>query len=100
MTGFAIMPFAPTFDDVYRVMGRALKSVDDGLTLVRLDEIVTPGRISDDLVAELQKATLCIADVTGANPNVMWEVGFAAALSKPTVAMYAFRSPVIGGVTR
>jgi len=38
-------------------------------------------------VAEIRRATLCIADVTDANPDVMWEVGFAAALGKPVVAI-------------
>jgi hypothetical protein len=39
------------------------------------------------MVRELQNASLCIADLTGANPNVMWEFGFATALNKPTIAL-------------
>ena len=35
----------------------------------------------------MSSAALCVADVTGGNPNVMWEVGFVAALKKPLVVI-------------
>ena len=80
---FVMMPFAAEFDDVYEAIRRAVATVDDGLELIRLDEVRAAGRISDDMVEELTTCSLCIADVSGSNPNVMWEVGFATALKKP-----------------
>src|SRR5262249_55045769 len=43
------------------------------------------GRITDRLVEEIHSASLCVADLTGGKPNVMWEVGYAMALGKPTI---------------
>src|SRR5579862_7037626 len=86
-TAFVIMPFSPEFDDVYEAIQRAVAEVDAGLDVVRLDEVRSAGRISDDLVHGIESAALCIADVSGANPNVMWEVGYAAALRKPLIVL-------------
>lgn len=86
-TAFIIMPFATEFDDVYDVVKGSVASVDQSMKVIRLDEIRAAGSITEDLVAEIRKSTLCIADVTDANPNVMWEVGFAAALGKPIIAI-------------
>lgn len=84
---FVIMPFASEFDDVYDTVKQAISTVDDALKVVRLDEVRAAGKISDDLVRELSTASLCIADVTGGNANVMWEVGYAAALRKPLIVL-------------
>lgn len=81
------MPFAREFDDVYAHIKLAVESAvtNEEIRCYRLDEIEAPGRISDDLIKALEDATLCVADITGSNPNVMWEVGFAMAQNKPTV---------------
>lgn len=85
MQCFVIMPFAKTFDDVYDAIRLSIHSVDVGEKVVcrRLDEIKGAGRITDDLIREISGASLCIADITDLNANVMWEVGFAMALGKP-----------------
>lgn len=81
------MPFAQEFDDVYV----AIKASVTGATspnqcrCFRLDEARPAGRITDRLLRELRTASLCIADLTGNRPNVMWEVGFAMALECPTI---------------
>src|SRR5215469_4947182 len=84
---FVIMPFADDFDEVYNTIKDSVSSVNEPMKVIRLDEIRAAGSITEDLVEELRKSTLCIADVTRANPNVMWEVGFAAALGKPIIAI-------------
>jgi hypothetical protein len=86
-TVFIMMPFASDFDDVYAAVKDSITAVDDSMKVIRLDEIRAAGSITDDLIAEIRKSTLCLADVTDANPNVMWEVGFATALGKPVVAI-------------
>lgn len=87
MQCFVIMPFATEFNDVYDAIRLAIQSVDVGerVTCRRLDEVKAAGRITDDLVHEISQSAICIADITGLNANVMWEVGFAMALSKPTL---------------
>jgi|ERR1700733_4910419 len=86
-TVFIMMSFSPEFDDVYATVKDSIEAVDESLEVVRLDEIRAAGSITDDMIAEIRKSTLCLADVSNSNPNVMWEVGFATALGKPVVAI-------------
>jgi hypothetical protein len=81
------MPFATDFDDVYSTVKDSVSVVDGSIKVIRLDEIRAAGSITDDLLTEIRRATICLADVTDANPNVMWELGFAAALGKPVIAI-------------
>lgn len=86
MKCFVIMPFAKDFDDVYATIRRAVGTVREGqVQCFRLDEVKAAGRITDDLVRELNESSICIADLTGCNPNVMWEVGYAMALRKSVI---------------
>ena len=85
MKCFVIMPFAKEFGGVYATVRRAVDSAREQAQTLRLDEVKGAGRITDDLVRELHGAAVCIADLTGCNPNVMWEVGYAMALRKPVI---------------
>lgn len=82
---FVIMPFNKIFDDIWDNIKLAAKEavLGEEIHCCRLDEIKSAGRISDNLILEIEKSALCIADITGNNPNVMWEVGYAMALNKP-----------------
>lgn len=46
-----------------------------GLTAVRADKIADPGDIPDQIFAYLRDSDVVIADLSGANPNVMYELG-------------------------
>lgn len=85
MNCFVIMPFEKSFDDVYDAIRLSVEAAITGEEIVcrRLDELKGPGRITEDLIRELNQAVICIADVTGLNANVMWEIGYAMALGKP-----------------
>lgn len=87
MNCFVIMPFAADFDDVYAVIKSTVESAAPDLKgrCFRLDESRPAGRITDRLLTELRSSTVCIADLTENKPNVMWELGFAMALEKPTI---------------
>src|SRR6476469_6130066 len=87
MNCFVIMPFAQEFDDVYAIIKTSVESVTSafGGKCFRLDEARPAGRITQRLLQELEAADLCIADITGCKPNVMWELGYAMALAKPTI---------------
>lgn len=81
---FVLMPFGEKFDAVYRTL--IAPSVEDaGLSVMRADEMTTPGFIIEQIRSAIQQSRLCIADVTGANPNVLYELGFAQASGKPVV---------------
>ena len=85
MKCFVVMPFAQEYSPVYDCIRLAVENAVAGepVSCVRLDEFKAAGRITDRLVRELADAVVCVADVTGTNPNVMWEVGYAMALDKP-----------------
>lgn len=87
MNCFVIMPFAADFDDVYAIIKATVETAaaDTNGRCFRLDESRPAGRITDRLLTELRSATICIADLTENKPNVMWELGFAMALEKPTI---------------
>ncbi|MFN2595963.1 MAG: hypothetical protein ABR563_02110 [Pyrinomonadaceae bacterium] len=86
---FVIMPFKKRFDKVYAEIKRTVKRPLYGVSLAckRLDQSRHPGPITDELAREILDSTVCVADLTGLNPNVMWEVGYAMALRKPVVAV-------------
>lgn len=87
MNCFVIMPFATDYDDVYSIIKQTVEEAtsEQSGRCLRLDENRPAGRITDRLIGELSSASFCIADITGANPNVMWELGFAMALGKPAI---------------
>jgi hypothetical protein len=81
------MPFGQDFNDVYKTIQDSVKEAigTPEARCFRLDELQPAGRITDRLLDEIRCADLCVADVTGNKPNVMWEVGFAMAHNKPVV---------------
>jgi len=84
---FVIMPYRNDFDAVFKTVGEAATQalVGDQLECHWLKGVYAAGRITDDIIESLQKATLCVSDLTGGSPNVMWETGYAMALGKPTI---------------
>ncbi len=88
---FVLMPFQDEFDDVHHIIKDAANQVSGAksspIECFRADEIAAPGRISDQILEAIQNADLVIADLTGNNPNVMYELGYAHALKKPAVIL-------------
>lgn len=62
-----------------------------GINLVRSDDWIPYGApaslVSDTIRRQIETAHLIIADLTGANPNVMYQVGYAHALKKPVLPL-------------
>lgn len=83
---FVLMPFISEFDWIYREL---IKPVVEkfGLIVLRADEISAPGVITEQIRTSIQQARLCIADVSGQNANVFYEVGLAQTLGKPTLLL-------------
>lgn len=50
-----------------------------------LKDVQAAGCITDDIIDALSEAAFGIADVTGHDPNVMCETGYAMAPGKPTI---------------
>jgi hypothetical protein len=83
---FVMMAFRPETGQLYRSLIRpAVERF--GLTSLRADEIAAPGSITEQIRVAIQQSRLCVADVSGRNPNVLYEVGIAHTLGKPTVLL-------------
>jgi hypothetical protein len=88
------MQFTTEYNDVYRdVVQEVCK--DYQVSVTRADEVNGPtGLIIADIVREVSNAQLVIADITPTNPNVYFEVGYALALSKPTILLARKGTPL------
>src|SRR6185437_2852938 len=84
-TCFVMMPFAEPLGGYYAsVYEPAIAKAK--LKAVRADnEIFGPGKIIDQIWNGLNSARVLVADLTGRNPNVLYELGLAHALRKPVV---------------
>jgi hypothetical protein len=85
---FVMMPFGPAWSvEVYQSITECAHMVDPTMIVVRADKLNTPGRITLQVEKEIGVADFVIADVTDNNPNVLWELGFAHALERPSVIL-------------
>ncbi|MCP4367395.1 MAG: hypothetical protein GY797_04655 [Deltaproteobacteria bacterium] len=81
---FVVMPFHSLFEPQYeRVIRPAVE--DAGLECVRGDEIYTQQAIVQDIWKSIRQARVILAELSGRNPNVMYETGLAHAIGKPIV---------------
>jgi hypothetical protein len=72
MKCFVIMPFDKSFNGVYGSIKKSIQSIKIGeeVSYSRLDEVKGAGRITEDLIREISEASVCVADITGRDPNV------------------------------
>lgn len=61
-----------------------------GLSPVRADQIAATGEINEQIFRHLRDDDIVIADLSGANPNVMYELGLRHTRSKLTVQIGEF----------
>jgi hypothetical protein len=83
-TCFVMMPFGSWFDRYYQeIYVPAIKEA--GFEPVRADELFTTGSVVEQIWEQIEKAALLLADLSGKNPNVFYELGLAHAARKPVV---------------
>lgn len=80
-----MMPFTDeaSIDPVYGAIGRGVEVA--GLRCVRVNQLVAPGDITEDIRRLIAESRTVIADLSGMNHNVMWELGFAHGRGKETL---------------
>jgi hypothetical protein len=83
---FVLMPFDNLFDDVYK-LGIKATCEDMNTYCERVDEQIFEENILDRIYNQISKADIVIADLTGKNPNVFYETGYAHALGKKVVLL-------------
>jgi hypothetical protein len=65
-----------------------------GFEPIRADELFTTGSVVEQIWEQIQKAKVLLADLSGKNANVFYELGLAHAAKKPVV----FTSAVVEDV--
>lgn len=84
--GFVIMPFHPPFNEYYdEIIRPAVQKA--GLLPQRADEILGAGAFMEDVVKGILSSKVIVAELTGRNANVFYELGLAHGLRKPVIML-------------
>ena len=87
-TCFVLSPFREPFDTYYKeILQPAVR--DAGFDCLRADEIFSARPIMRDIWENLHMSRVILAEMTGRNANVLYEVGLSHALGKPVVMITA-----------
>ena len=78
---FVLMPFSSDFDDIYR-LGIKEPAATLGIRAERVDEQLFTEGILDRIYRQIDAADVIVADMSGKNPNVFYELGYAHAKDK------------------
>ncbi|WP_028064663.1 nucleoside 2-deoxyribosyltransferase [Solirubrobacter soli] len=88
---FIVMPFREAWSlnvkDCIEQACREVEQTISGLRWERADDMTETGRITDHIVAAIERADVLVADITGSNANVMFELGYADALNKRIIVL-------------
>lgn len=88
---FLICPIGSEDSDIRKRSDKVMKYLlspvcsQKGYEVIRSDLIVSVNRISSDIINHLENDDLAIADLTGCNPNVFYEIGYRKAKGMPTI---------------
>jgi hypothetical protein len=81
---FVLMPFSeelkPVYDDHIK---ETIKKLN--LSIARADDFFSHNTIMNEIWSAISYAKIIIADCTGKNPNVFYEIGLAHAIGKPVI---------------
>lgn len=83
---FVLLPLHEPFTTIYTdLVVPAVEMLD--MTCQHAGEIFGPGFIVSDIHSLIEEAKVVVAELTGRNPNVFYELGIAHALHKPVVQL-------------
>jgi nucleoside 2-deoxyribosyltransferase len=83
---FVIMSFAPEFADVYE-LGIKPACEAANVDCARVDEQIFLESILERIYGETERADIVVAEMTGRNPNVFYETGYAHGLGRPVILL-------------
>lgn len=61
---------------------------------IRIDELQDSGKITDQIIEEISKSEIIIADLSGERPNCYYEAGFAHAIGKEMIFAVRKNTPI------
>jgi hypothetical protein len=82
---FVAISYAPQFADIKAAIVAAGAAAN--FTCEVTGDLNTPGDIMNQVWQGIRGADVVVAEITGSNPNVMIEVGMAAALGKEVIVV-------------
>ena len=83
-TCFIMMPFGEWFDRYYKeIYIHSIKEA--GFEPIRGDELFSTGSVVEQIWEQISKSTVLLADLSGRNANVFYELGLAHAARKPVI---------------
>lgn len=83
---FVVMSFDPKLKPIYdNHILKVTKSLN--LTTQRADDIFSTHHVMSDVWQAMNAARVIIADCTGRNPNVFYEIGMAHTLGRPVILL-------------
>ena len=84
MKAFVIIPYKEPYETIYRnVISPAVRRASMECAIAKEELFIGP--ITDLIHQMVAESSICIADVSELNPNVMYEVGIAITLRKPVI---------------
>lgn len=83
---FVLMPFSPELTPVYTDHIRPVVS-GFGLTVATADDFFSGRVVMREVYSAIVRASIVIADCTGRNPNVFYELGVAHTIGRPVVLL-------------
>lgn len=88
---FVLMPFAKEQTEIYRSIIKPTVE-KHGYTCIRADDIYQSTHIMNDILGHIKNGSIIIADLTGRNPNVFYELGIAHTIKYPERVILLTRS--------
>lgn len=85
-TAFVLMPFSEEYQDIYE-LGIKEAAKEFNVTAKRLDDQIFDSDMLQEIYRQIDKSDFIIADMTGRNPNVFYEVGYADAKKKMIILL-------------
>jgi hypothetical protein len=86
---FVLMPFQPSLTQIYsQIIKPTLEGPELNFVCRRADDVKSNRSIMQDIWQSICESRLVIADLTGFNRNVMYELGIAHTVGKDTVLIY------------
>ena len=90
---FVLMPFENQFQAIYyNVIKPVVESL--GYSISKADENLSIGNVIEQIQQSIRDARLVVADVSGKNPNVFYEIGYAHGLEQNVLIMTTNRADV------
>jgi hypothetical protein len=83
---FVVMQFSEPYEQLHKEVIKPVAE-DFKLQAYHAGEVFGPGIILQDIAQSIADAKVVIAEITPANQNVFYEIGYAHALGKPTILL-------------